>query len=158
MAVHAKEILAESHTQETGMEKFDRRAGTAIANVLGNMKFFWFCVVLDILAIPGLVLTVMYTTFGHVIPASLAFISIGVVVVAFLSQTVIQLLALPVLQYSGNLSQIAADARAEATYRNTKDSETRLASLLEAIKQRGEENARMEAQNNEILKRLDVKA
>jgi hypothetical protein len=158
MAVHAKEILAESHKQETGMARFNRRSGTAIANVLGNMGFFWFCVVLDILAIPGLFLTVMYTTFGHVIPASLAFISIGVVVVAFLSQTVIQLLALPVLQYSGNLSQVAADARAEATFRNTKTSETRLETVLQEIKARGEENARMEAQNNEILKRLDAKA
>jgi hypothetical protein len=157
MAVHAKEILAESHKQETGMARFDRKAGTAIANVLGDMKFFWFCVVLDILALPGLVLTVMYTTFNHSIPASLAFISIGVVVAAFLSQTVIQLLALPVLQYSGNLSQVAADARAEATFRNTKTSETRLETVLQEIKARGEENARMEAQNNEILKRLDAK-
>jgi hypothetical protein len=157
MAVHAKDVMAESHRGESAATKFNRVAGAAITRVLGSMVFFWFCVFLDILAIPGLILTVM-ATLGHPTPHSLLFIAVGVTIVAFLSQTVIQLLALPVLQYSGNLSQEAADARAEATFRNTTDAETRLASLLEAIKLRGEENARMESQNNEILKRLDVKA
>lgn len=157
MAVHAKDILAESRKPERATTRFNHAAGAAITRVLGSMVFFWFCVFLDILAIPGLVLTVM-STLGQPIPHTLLFISVGVIVVSFMSQTVIQLLALPVLQYSGNLSQIAADARAEATFRNTKDSESRLETVLQEIKQRGEENARMEAQNNEILKRLDVKS
>jgi uncharacterized membrane protein len=72
-------------------------------------------------------------------------------------QTFLQLALLAIILFGQNLQSEKADARAEATFRNTKDAETRLTRLLEEIKARGEENARMEAQNTEILKRLEIK-
>jgi hypothetical protein len=39
----------------------------------------------------------------------------------------------------------------------SKDAEDWLGKILTGLSQRGEENARMEAQNNEILKRLEAR-
>ena len=78
-------------------------------------------------------------------------------IVTWVAQTFLQLVLLAIILFGQNLQSMKADARAEATFRNTKDAETRLAALLEGIKLRGEENARMEAQNNEILKRLEAR-
>ena len=65
---------------------------------------------------------------------------------------------LAIILFGQNLQSEKADARAEATFRNTTDAEERLDVLLRGIEARGEENARMEAQNNEILRRLEAKA
>ena len=51
---------------------------------------------------------------------------------------------LSIILYGQNLQSEKADARAEATWRNTKDAEDRLAEILKGIAVRGEENARME--------------
>ena len=65
---------------------------------------------LDILAVPGLVL-VIAQTLGANLPHTAVYLSVMVTVVSFLSQTVIQLLALPVLARQNDLQQIAGDRR-----------------------------------------------
>ena len=75
---------------------------------------------------------------------------------SWIAQTFLQLVLLSVILYGQNLLSEKADARAEATFRNTKSAESRLTDILEGIKARGEENARMEEQNNEILKALQA--
>lgn len=71
-----------------------------VSGLLGSMWFFWFCVLLDTAAL----------VFGN--PQSWS----SLTWVAFASQTVIQLLALPVLGVMANIQQKASDARAEADH------------------------------------------
>jgi hypothetical protein len=79
------------------------RFNTAIAlgatQVLSNMWFFWFCVVLDLCELP----TVLHS-------------ATPTLVVTYISQTVIQLLALPLLGAGQRIIAAAQDARAEADH------------------------------------------
>lgn len=128
--VHAKQIAAQHRKNETKRQTFNRRTGEKLSAVFGSMGFFWACVSLDILALPGLVLTVA-AALGAKIPQWAVGVSVLVIVVSFLSQTVIQLLALPVIQYSGNIQQEKTDHLAEASFHNSKESEQMLIALLE---------------------------
>ena len=128
--VHAKTLAAKSRSDETKLQAFNRRTGERLSGVFGSMGFFWLCVCLDVLAIPGLVLTVA-AALGVKVPSWAVAVSVLVIVVSFLSQTVIQLLALPVIQYSGNLVQEIAGHLADATYHNSHESAEMLIALME---------------------------
>ena len=73
----------------------------AVSAALSNMWFFWLCVLLDIAQLV-LLLT------GRLPLAAL--------LITFVAQTVIQLLALPVLGVMASIQQRASDARAEADH------------------------------------------
>jgi hypothetical protein len=64
------------------------------------MWFFWFCVILDLVELPAVL--------QNLTP---------IVVVTYISQTVIQLLALPLLGAGQRIIAEAQDARAEADHR-----------------------------------------
>ena len=72
------------------------RVANRMAAAFSSMTMFWTCAALDVLAIPGVVATVL-TVLGHSLPHLFVYLTVMVTVVSFLSQTVIQLLALPVL-------------------------------------------------------------
>ena len=129
MAVHRNDIIEEWKDCETSLSKFNSKTGEFVTNLLGSMGFFWFCVTLDVLALPGLFI-VIASTLGAKLPAWSVLLSVMVVVVSFVSQTVIQLLALPALQHAGNIAQRHADALAEATYRTAVESEKRQKEIL----------------------------
>ncbi len=136
MVVHAKEVRAEMVASQTPIARFNTAVGERVTGVLGSMWFFWFCVALDAFAFVGLVLATSATwrTGG--------LFAVGLLWVVFISQTVIQLLALPVLQFSGNQASIKADARAEATFRNASEAEHNVLKVL----------THLNAQDQEILK------
>ena len=68
--------------------------------LLSNMWFFWFCVVLDLFELPAVIQNPNPT-----------------LIVTYLSQTVIQLLALPLLGAGQRIIAAAQDARAEADHK-----------------------------------------
>lgn len=68
--------------------------------VLSNMWFFWFCVILDLCELPAVIQN----------PSA-------IVIVTYVSQTVIQLLALPLLGAGQRIIAAAQDARAEADHK-----------------------------------------
>jgi uncharacterized membrane protein len=146
MAVHANDVLKEFHHAERGVIKFNRRLGETITNAVATM---WCAYVFAIIALISLPQALSDTFSSGFRPLPL---------ITWIAQTFLQLVLLAIILFGQNLQSQKADARAEATFRNTKDAEERLAALLTAIEKRGEENARMEGQNNEILKRLEVKA
>ena len=118
------------------MSRFNDHVSDSLAAILGSMWFFWHCVSLDVLAIPGLIIQVL-NLLGVQLPRWVVAISLVVVVVAFISQTVYQLLALPILQNSGMRSAIKAekhreemDARAEARHDKQMEAATRREFLL----------------------------
>ena len=77
---------------------FNAAVGRLVSRVMSSMYFFWFCVGLDLISLPAVFQGQI--TVGN-----------------YLSSVVIQLLALPVLAYMGDLQQRASDARAEADHR-----------------------------------------
>jgi hypothetical protein len=145
MAIHAKDVLREIHAGERGVSRFNRRVGETVTNAVATM---WCAYAFAIIA---------FISFPQALHDTFAAGFKPLPLITWVAQTFLQLVLLAVILYGQNLSQVKADARAEATFRNTKDAEDRLAALLEAIGKRGEENARMEEQNNEILKRLETR-
>jgi hypothetical protein len=146
MAVHANDVLSEFHESEEVITKFNRRLGIGITNAVATMWCAYAFAIIAIISLPQ-ALQESFARGFQPLP-----------VITWIAQTFLQLVLLAIILFGQNLQSEKADARAEATYRNTNDAEARLADLLEGIKKRGEENARMEAQNLEILKRLEVRS
>lgn len=146
MAIHAKDVAKEWRATERGAKKFNRKIGIVITNAVATM---WCAYVFALIALVSLPQAVHDSFSGgfHPLP-----------IITWIAQTFLQLVLLSIILYGQNLQSEKADARAEATYRNTKDAEDRLTEILKGISARGEENARMEEQNNEILRQLQAKA
>ena len=144
MAVHANDVLKEFRREQRRVTKFNRWLGQTITDAVATM---WCAYAFAIIALISLPQALSDTFSSGFRPLPL---------ITWIAQTFLQLVLLAIILFGQNLQSEKADARAEATFRNTTEAETRLETLLAEIKARGEENARMEAQNNEILQRLDV--
>jgi hypothetical protein len=145
MAIHPKDVMKEWRATERGVRKFNRRIGVAITNGVATM---WCAYAFALIAFVSLPQAIGESFSGGFRPLP---------IVTWVAQTFLQLVLLSIILYGQNLQSEKADARAEATFRNTKDAEDWLGKILQGIAQRGEENARMEEQNNEILKRLEAR-
>jgi hypothetical protein len=145
VAIHANDVLNELHRSEESVTRFNRALGEGITNAVATM---WCAYAFAAIALVSLPQAVSDSFTGGFRPLP---------IISWIAQTFLQLVLLAIILFGQNLQSEKADARAEATFRNTKDTEERLTTMLEAIEKRGEENARMEAQNSEILKRLDAR-
>jgi len=143
MAVHHSEILEELHGAESGVAKFNRKLGVTVTNAVATMWCAYLFAAIALISLPA-ALQASFSQGFKPLP-----------IVTWVAQTFLQLVLLAVILFGQNLQSEEADARAEATFRNTTAAEGRLDEILQGIAKRGEENARMEAQNNEILKRLE---
>jgi hypothetical protein len=83
--VQAKDVHAKIHGGGP-LGRFNAWLAVRATAVLGNMWFFWFCVVLDLIELPAVIAS--KSVIGYV---------------TYISQTVIQLLALPLLQVGQQL-------------------------------------------------------
>ena len=143
MAVHHNEILEELHGAETGVTRFNRKVGITVTNAVATMWCAYLFAAIALISLPAAI----QASFSHGFKP--------LPIVTWVAQTFLQLVLLAVILFGQNLQSEQADARAEATFRNTTAAEGRLDEILEGIAERGTENARMEAQNNEILRRLE---
>ena len=146
MAIHAKEVLREMHATERGINRLNRKVGVTVTNVVATMWCAYAFALIALVSLPQAIHD-SFTGGFHPLP-----------IITWIAQTFLQLVLLAVILYGQNLQSEKADARAEATFRNTKDAETSLVQILDGIAKRGEENGRMEQQNSEILKRLEAGA
>ena len=112
MATHHRDVLAEWHACESGVARFNRWLGGKITSGVATM---WCAYAFALIALISL-------------PAALASGNV-LVIVAWLAQTFLQLVLLAIILFGQNLAAEKADARSEATYRNTTDSEAALADL-----------------------------
>jgi len=144
--VHPNDIMDEIKSTEQGIAKFNRAVGQTITNAVATM---WCAYIFALIALISLPQAIQESFSGgfHPLP-----------IITWIAQTFLQLVLLSIILYGQNLLSEGADARSEATFRNTKSAEKRLTEILKAIAARGEENARMEAQNNDILKALEKRA
>jgi hypothetical protein len=146
MAIHPKDIVSEWRAAERGIAKLNRAIGSAVTNGVATM---WCAYVFAGIALISLPQALHDSFVGGFKPLP---------IVTWVAQTFLQLVLLSIILYGQNLQSEKADARAEATFRNTTDAELRLEEILKGIVVRGEENARMEEQNIEILKRLEARS
>lgn len=86
---------------ENNFTKFNDKVIETSAKTLGSSYFFYFCVLLDIAELPPVIQA------GSVI-----------IWINYVAQTVIQLVALPLLQSYQNKQQTLSEAKAEADHRN----------------------------------------
>jgi hypothetical protein len=145
MATHPKEIVSEWREAEQGAAKFNRKVGITVTNAVATMWCAYIFAAIALVSLPQAIQE-SFTGGFHALP-----------IITWIAQTFLQLVLLSIILYGQNLQSEKADARAEATFRNTTDAEARLDQILKGIAARGEENARMEAQNNEILKQLEAR-
>ena len=120
--IHPKQLLAKD------VSSFDSGMVNYMAKTLGSVGFIWFCILLDLFGLFGLIvatLTVATTSIsplhvsGTIISAVfLKICTIFVLWVTFVAQAVIQLIALPVLQNYANRQQAQNDAKADADHQN----------------------------------------
>jgi hypothetical protein len=143
MPVHANDVLREVRATEQGVQGFNRRVGVKITGGVATMWCAYLFAAIALISLPqALQLTFAGRGF-HPLP-----------IVTWVAQTFLQLVLLSVILFGQNLLSEKADARAEATFRNTADAEARLDAIIEALGKRGEESARLEKQSSEILERL----
>jgi hypothetical protein len=110
-------------------DRFNTVIAIKATTVLSSMWFFWFCVLLDLAELPAVIQAASVIAW-----------------VTYISQTVIQLLALPLLGAGQRIIAAAQDARAEA------DHET-----LQAIHQLSTQQIKILRGQNEILDLLKEK-
>ena len=147
MAIHTKDVLAEFHEAEAGVTKFNRALGIVITKAVSTMWCAYVFALIALLSLPAAIQLSFFTGSFKPLP-----------IVTWIAQTFLQLVLLAVILFGQNLQSEQANARAEATFRNTTAAEKWLAEILGGIAKRGEENAQMEEQNSEILKRLEQRA
>lgn len=125
---HRHRVVLSHHLHvELHANAFNAAAARLISVVLSSMWFFWFCVGLDLVELPAVVK-------AHD----------PVIWVGYLSQTVIQLLALPALGAYAKLNQATQDAQTTALGETAAATHT-LVAAIHAINER----------QTAILKRLD---
>ena len=146
MAIHPRDVMREWRATERGVAKVNRKIGVAITGAVATMWCAYAFALLALVSLPQAIHD-SFTGGFHPLP-----------IITWIAQTFLQLVLLSIILYGQNMQSEKADARAEATYRNTTDAEARLGQILSGIAARGEENARMEAQNGEILKRLEARS
>jgi hypothetical protein len=100
------------------VDGINRKTAIIVPAILGSMPFFWFCVVLALCSLPA-VLTAFDTEvikgalgLSNIFPQIIIKVSL-IALVAWIAQTFIQLVALPILQVSSNASQAMAEAHTE---------------------------------------------
>ena len=91
------------------------KTAVLVPAVLGSMPFFWFCVVLAVSSLPAVLTAFDSEVLKHALglssffPAVIIKVSL-IALVAWLAQTFIQLVALPVLQVASNATQAQAES------------------------------------------------
>lgn len=94
--VHPNELLL----PRNGLSRVNKVVIDVAARVLGSPYFFYFCLVLDLIELPPVIMS-----------------NSIILWINYIAQTVIQLVALPLLQAYQNTLQKQADAKADADHR-----------------------------------------
>jgi hypothetical protein len=97
------------------LSQFNPRMVAVMARVLGSVAFIWFCIVLDLFGLAGVVYQIDQYVTGHLSLFTLL-LEVSLLVSQFLAQTVIQLIALPVLQNYQNRQSANDEAKKDADH------------------------------------------
>jgi hypothetical protein len=96
-----KKIHQNGNPRPTRYHRFQIWIALHFARILSSAEFLWFCIALDCFEIPAIVIQIR----------NVGLLNSAITIVTFLAQTVIQLIALPVLGEQARLKEEADDAR-----------------------------------------------
>lgn len=96
---------------------FNAKTAVIVPQVLGSMPFFWLCCVLALCSFPAVIVAFNNEVLSHALPLTWVPTIITkaslIALIAWLAQTFIQLVALPVLQVNGNATQRQLEGHVE---------------------------------------------
>jgi uncharacterized membrane protein len=103
------------HNANTAYQRFNKKIAIRITSVVGSMTCAWIFCLLSLVSLPA----VLTETFSlHFFPHWL--VSVGLIaLVAWIAQTLLQLVLLSVIMVGQNVQQQASDARAAKTFEDT---------------------------------------
>ena len=108
--------VAEQHKVDTPYQRFNKGLAVSITSNVGTMTSAYLFCVLAFLSLPA-VLAGLGGPFGGVFPSFLVKASL-IALIAWIAQTFLQLVLLPIIIVGQNVQAAAADKRAEATYQD----------------------------------------
>ena len=111
LAVHAH--VADHHPDATPYQRFNKRVAMALTGGVGTMTCFWLFCCLSLCSLPAVLSG--FSVFHGAFPDWLIRASI-IALVAWVAQTLIQLVLLPALMVGQSLQNEAADARSAKTF------------------------------------------
>ena len=94
-----KSVLAKSHENASRMRRLNERIGLAITRSVGTMWAAYAFVLLSLVSLPAAILS-----------------HDSIIIVAWIAQTFLQLVLLPIIIVGQNIQAKASDARADATF------------------------------------------
>ncbi len=132
-AVHQHTI--DHHPADSGYQRFNRTVALLLTKSVGTMSCFWLFCLLALCSLPSVLSA--FSPFAHTFPAWMVKASI-IALVAWVAQTLIQLVLLPALMVGQNLQNQAADARAAKTFEDVETVRTDLTLALDRLDEKTE--------------------
>ena len=108
--------VADQHRSDTPYQAFNKRLAVIITSNVGTMTSAYLFCVLALLSLPAVLSA--FNLFDHVFPGWLVKTSL-IALVAWIAQTFLQLVLLPIIIVGQNVQAEAADKRAQETYDDT---------------------------------------
>jgi len=105
----------EQHKTDTGYQRFNKKLAVAITTNVGTMTSAYLFCVLALLSLPAVLSA--FSVFSGVFPTPLVKASL-IALIAWIAQTFLQLVLLPIIIVGQNVQAEAADKRSEATYQD----------------------------------------
>jgi hypothetical protein len=154
LAAEAAIALGPLREVATGITGFNKKTAVVVPAILGSMPFFWFAVVLTLCSLPAVTAAFDHEVLKDAIGLSAFFPSVIqkvslIALVAWVAQTFIQLVALPVLQVSNNAQMAQTEEHAATILRGVERAED----LLDVHTEGG-----LRALQDHIDRRLDALA
>lgn len=123
--------VADQHPESTGFQRFNKSLGLKITALVGTMFCAYAFLALALVSLPGALKT-----------------GSAVVIVAWIAQTFLQLVLLPIIIVGQNVQAEAADKRSEQTYN---DAEAILQSALQIQEHLEAQDAELQKQTQALL-------
>jgi len=113
---HSPTKVADQLRTDTGYQRFNKKLAVVITTNVGTMTSAYLFCVLAFLSLPA-VLSGLGGPFAGVFPSFLVKASL-IALIAWIAQTFLQLVLLPIIIVGQNVQAEASDKRAEATYQD----------------------------------------
>jgi uncharacterized membrane protein YcjF (UPF0283 family) len=107
--------VAEQHKSDTGYQRFNKKLAVGITSNVGTMTSAYLFCLLALMSLPAVLSA--FSVFSGVFPAPLIKVSV-IALIAWIAQTFLQLVLLPIIIVGQNVQAEASDKRAEATYQD----------------------------------------
>ena len=150
-AVHARTI--DHHRDDTAYQRFNKRVALSLTTRVGTMTTFWLFCIWALLSLPAVLSA--FSPFAHTFPAWMVKASI-IALVAWVAQTLIQLVLLPALMVGQNLQNAAADVRAAKQFEDIESLVTKAdksAEILGLLQELLQQNTTLTAEVRDLVAR-----